>query len=36
MAYNSSRQPGRPKGGEIFGARAMYEMIRRRYGRAEG
>ncbi len=32
MAYNSSSQAGRPKGGEIFGARAMYEMIRGRYG----
>jgi leucyl aminopeptidase len=32
MAYNASAQPGRPKGGEVFGARAMYAMLLGRYG----
>jgi leucyl aminopeptidase len=32
MAYNMAARPGRPAGGEVFGLRAMFEMLRRRYG----
>ncbi len=32
MAYNIASQPGRPMGGEVFGVRALVEMLRRRYG----
>lgn len=31
MAYNLAARPGRPAGGEAFGMRAMFEMLRRRY-----
>lgn len=31
MAYNMSSRSGRPAGGEVFGVRAMFEMLRRRY-----
>jgi leucyl aminopeptidase len=31
MAYNSSSRAGRPAGGEMFGVRAVFEMLRRRY-----
>ena len=31
MAYNNHTRPGRPYGGEIFGVRAIFEMLRRRY-----
>ncbi len=31
MAYNAQGRPGRPAGGEMFGVRAMFEMLRLRY-----
>ncbi len=31
MAYNLTAQPGRPVGGEVFAARAIVEMLRKRY-----
>lgn len=31
MAFNLESRPGRPYGGEVFGARALVEMLRRRY-----
>ncbi|HVI03143.1 MAG TPA: leucyl aminopeptidase family protein [Enhygromyxa sp.] len=31
MAFNMAARPGRPAGGEVFGMRAMFEMLRRRY-----
>ncbi|NVB40832.1 leucyl aminopeptidase family protein [Pseudenhygromyxa sp. WMMC2535] len=31
MGYNVHARPGRPAGGEAFGVRAMFEMLRRRY-----
>ncbi len=31
MAYNSSSRPGRPEGGEIFGARAFFDALQARY-----
>jgi leucyl aminopeptidase len=31
MAFNLAAKPGRPAGGEVFGMRAMFEMLRRRY-----
>src|SRR5690606_769006 len=31
MAYNLTSQPGRPVGGEVFGVRAMVELLCRRY-----
>ncbi|PRP90351.1 putative cytosol aminopeptidase [Enhygromyxa salina] len=31
MGYNLHARPGRPAGGEVFGVRAMFEMLRRRY-----
>lgn len=31
MAYNTSSRPGRPEGGEIFGARAFFDALRNRY-----
>ncbi len=34
MAWNSSKRPGRPKGGEIMGARAMFAALAARYGHA--
>ena len=33
MAYNNERRPGRPKGGEAMGVRAVFRMLTRRYGR---
>ncbi|MEO1401410.1 MAG: leucyl aminopeptidase family protein [Cyanobacteria bacterium J06635_1] len=32
MAYNLRSQPGRPEGGEAMGMRALFELIRRRFG----
>lgn len=32
MGWNQSSRPGRPKGGETQSARAIFEMIRKRYG----
>ncbi len=32
MAYNSSKRPGRPEGGEAMGIRAVYAMLKARYG----
>ena len=32
MAYNTHSRPGRPAGGEGFAVRALFEMLRRRYG----
>jgi leucyl aminopeptidase len=34
MAWNSSSRPGRPAGGEVFGARAFYAAIAERYAGA--
>lgn len=31
MAYNLHTRPGRPIGGEAFGVRAMFDVLRRRY-----
>lgn len=31
MAYNSDNRPGRPKGGEAMGLRAVYTMLERRF-----
>jgi leucyl aminopeptidase len=31
MAWNTRARPGRPKGGEAMGVRAMYEVIRNRF-----
>ncbi len=33
MAWNVSDRPGRPKGGEAMAVRALFELIRERYGR---
>jgi len=33
MAYNLTAQPGRPVGGEVFGVRAIVDMLESRYGR---
>ncbi|HJP68408.1 MAG TPA: leucyl aminopeptidase family protein, partial [Sphingomicrobium sp.] len=30
-AWRDTAKPGRPKGGEALGLRAMFELIRRRY-----
>jgi len=32
MAFNTRTRPGRPKGGEAMGMRAMFEVIRARFG----
>ncbi len=32
MAWNSSARPGRPEGGEAMGVRALFEVIRNRFG----
>ncbi|MDJ0657845.1 MAG: leucyl aminopeptidase family protein [Xanthomonadales bacterium] len=32
FAWNTSRRPGRPKGGDALGLRAVFEMLRVRYG----
>ncbi|MEM9163230.1 MAG: leucyl aminopeptidase family protein [Cyanobacteria bacterium P01_F01_bin.4] len=32
MAYNLRSQPGRPEGGEAMGMRALFELIRQRFG----
>mgnify|MGYP003700815515 CR=1 FL=1 len=32
MGWNTAAAPGRPKGGEAQSARAIFEMLRRRYG----
>ena len=32
MAWNSSSRPGRPEGGEAMGVRALFEVIRQRFG----
>ncbi len=32
MAWNTSGTPGHPEGGEAMGVRAMFEVLRRRYG----
>ena len=34
MAWNGSDRPGRPEGGEAMGIRALYGMLRTRYGSA--
>lgn len=34
FCWNPSARPGRPKGGEIQGARAVFELLCRRYGKA--
>lgn len=34
FCWNPSARPGRPKGGDIQGARAVFEMLCRRYGKA--
>ena len=31
MAFNLAARPGRPAGGEVFGLRAMFAMLQRRY-----
>jgi leucyl aminopeptidase len=33
FAWNQSSRPGRPEGGEALGMRAVYELIRNRYGK---
>lgn len=33
MAWNNSSSPGRPKGPEAHSSRALFEMLRRRYGK---
>ncbi len=33
MAYNSDNRPGRPRGGEAMGLRAVYAMLEARYPR---
>lgn len=33
MAWNLSARPGRPEGGEAMALRAVYEVIRKRYGK---
>jgi leucyl aminopeptidase len=33
MSWNESSRPGRPAGGEVFGARAFYAALRDRYGK---
>ena len=33
FAWNPSSKPGRPEGGEALGMRAVYELIRNRYGK---
>ena len=33
FAWNNSSKPGRPEGGEALGMRAVYELIRNRYGK---
>ncbi|OOG27664.1 leucyl aminopeptidase [Thioalkalivibrio denitrificans] len=33
MAWNTRTRPGRPKGGEAMGMRAMFEVIRKRFSR---
>ena len=35
MAWNGSRRPGRPEGGEAMGLRAVYALIERRYATAK-
>ena len=35
MGWNVSSKPGRPAGGEVFGMRALFDMLQRRYGAAE-
>ena len=30
-AWNDSERPGRPRGGEAMGLRAVYELLKRRY-----
>ncbi|MGS2722842.1 leucyl aminopeptidase family protein [Porticoccus sp. GXU_MW_L64] len=32
MAWNNRKQPGRPVGGEAFGMRAVFEVLKQRYG----
>lgn len=32
FAWNPSERPGRPKGGEMLGARALWRMLKQRYG----
>jgi leucyl aminopeptidase len=32
FAWNPSERPGRPKGGEMLGARALWAMLKQRYG----
>ncbi|MBT8492196.1 MAG: leucyl aminopeptidase family protein, partial [Deltaproteobacteria bacterium] len=32
MAWNLRAQPGRPEGGEVFGVRTLYRMLRERFG----
>jgi leucyl aminopeptidase len=33
MAANTKPKPGRPEGGEATGMRALYRVIRERFGR---
>ena len=35
MAWNTSSSPGHPEGGEAMGVRAMFEVLRQRYGQWE-
>ena len=35
FAWNNSDRPGRPKGGEAMGLRAVYALLEQRYGAAE-
>ena len=32
MGWNNSARPGRPKGGEVMGVRALFAMLEDRYG----
>ena len=32
MGWNNSARPGRPKGGEVMGVRALFSMLEERYG----
>lgn len=36
MSWNVASKPGRPEGGEAQASRAVYEALRRRFGRADG
>ena len=32
MAYNTASRPGRPEGGEAMGVRALFALLRARFG----